>query len=161
MSSGVSVIIRTMTNADIDRVLGIANGLDHAPHWPRKVYEEMLEPGNAGRRIALVAVVEAAGAGLVAGFVVASVVAPEAELESIGVAAEFQKRGIGRGLVNEIARKVALLGVTKVLLEVRDSNFAAKAFYQALGFRKMSRRPGYYTDPIEDGVVMRLDMECD
>ena len=47
-------------------------------------------------------------------------------------------------------------GVDNVLLEVRVSNQPALAFYEALGFVKTRLRPGYYADPIEDAVLMRL-----
>jgi ribosomal-protein-alanine N-acetyltransferase len=159
MSSGVEPIIRPMTGADVDRILAIAAGLKEAPQWPRAAYEGALDPADGGsglrQRIALVAC--DAESGLVAGFAVASMVPPEGELETVGVASEFQRRGIGRQLVNEMGKKFRLQGVTKVLLEVRDSNLAAKGLYCSLGFREMSRRSGYYIDPIEDAVVMRLD----
>ena len=161
MSSGVEpVVIRPMTAADLDRVLSIAAGLKDAPQWPRAVYEDIVDPvaGESGslRRIALVAC--DAESGLVAGFAVASLAPPEGELETVGVASEFQRQGIGRRLVNEIGKNLRLRGVTKVLLEVRDSNLAAKALYGSLGFKEMYRRANYYVDPIEDAVLMCLDL---
>jgi [ribosomal protein S18]-alanine N-acetyltransferase len=157
MSAGAeSVVVRPMTGADLDQVLAIAMGLDNAPQWSRDVYEGMLEPANAGRRIALVA--EAVESGPAVGFAIASLVPPEAELESIGVTAEFQKQGIGRRLVKEIGKNLRLRGVTKVHLEVRDSNLAAKGLYTSLGFIEAGCRSGYYTDSIEDAITMHLDL---
>jgi ribosomal-protein-alanine N-acetyltransferase len=46
--------------------------------------------------------------------------------------------------------------VREVLLEVRRSNVAAQGFYRSVGFVEEGRRPGYYADPIEDAVLMRL-----
>ena len=154
------VIIRPMTAADMDRVLAISAQLKEAPQWPRAVYEAIVHSvdGDSGtrRRVALVAC--DAGSGLVAGFVVASLVAPEGELETVGVGSEFQRRGIAGQLVIEIGKIFRLQGVTKVLLEVRDSNLAAKGLYVSSGFRETSRRPSYYGDPIEDAVVMELHL---
>jgi ribosomal-protein-alanine N-acetyltransferase len=152
-------MIRPMTSADVDRVLAIAAGLKEAPPWPRAVYEAVLEPATAGRRIALVA--SDAETGVIAGFAVASLVPPEGEVETVGVASEFQRRGIARQLVNEIAKNFRTRGVTKVWLEVRISNLAAKQLYGSLGFRETDRRPGYYVDPIEDAILMRLDLQGD
>jgi ribosomal-protein-alanine N-acetyltransferase len=149
-------VFRPMKAADLDRVLEIAAELEGAPRWPREVYEAMLDPVNAGRRIALVA--EDVESDLVAGFAVASVASPEAELETIGVAIGFQRRGIGADLVREMGRVLGLRGVTKVQLEVRDSNLAAKRLYGSLGFIEDGRRGSYYADPIEDAVLMRLDL---
>ena len=164
MSSCVEpVMIRPMMAVDLNRVLDLAGGLKDAPQWPRAVYEGIVacvaSASGPQRRIALVAC--DAESGLVVGFAVASLVPPEGELETVGVASEFQRQGIGRRLVNEIGKNFRLRGVTKVLLEVRDSNLAARGLYRSLGFIEMNRRVSYYTDPIEDAVLMRLDVEDD
>jgi ribosomal-protein-alanine N-acetyltransferase len=161
MSSEIEpVIIRPMIAADVDRVLAIAAGLKEAPQWSRRVYEGIVDlaDGESGpeRRIALVAC--DAELGLVAGFAVASLVPPEAELETVGVVTEFQRRGVARRLILEIGKNFLQRGVTKVHLEVRDSNFAAKGLYRSLGFREVNRRPSYYIDPIEDAVAFRLEL---
>jgi len=46
-----------------------------------------------------------------------------------------------------------------LVLEVRDSNKAARGFYGSFGFIEVGRRPGYYADPVEDAILMRLDVE--
>jgi [ribosomal protein S18]-alanine N-acetyltransferase len=158
MSAGADcVVVRPMTAADLDQILEIA--APPAPRWSRGIYGDMLEPANAGQRIALVA--EEVESVKAVGFAIASLVPPEAELESIGVTAEFQKRGIGGRLVGEMEKNLRLRGVTKVHLEVRDSNLAAKRLYASLGFIETGRRSGYYTDSIEDAITMRLDMTRD
>ena len=43
--------------------------------------------------------------------------------------------------------------MTRVLLEVRAGNPAARGFYRAQGFREVGRRPAYYTDG-EDAVLL-------
>jgi ribosomal-protein-alanine N-acetyltransferase len=161
MSSEVEpVVIRPMTGGDLNQVLAIAAGLKEAPQWPRSVYEGIVNAVEGGfgppRRIALVAC--DADSGSVAGFAVASLMPPEGEVETVGVVSEFQRRGVGRRLVNEIGKIFRVRGITKVLLEVRDSNLAAKALYGSLGFKEMYRRASYYVDPIEDAVLMCLDL---
>jgi ribosomal protein S18 acetylase RimI-like enzyme len=79
-------------------------------------------------------------------------------LETVGVVTEFQRRGVARRLILEIGKNFLQRGVTKVHLEVRDSNFAAKGLYRSLGFREVNRRPSYYIDPIEDAVAFRLEL---
>jgi ribosomal-protein-alanine N-acetyltransferase len=41
-------------------------------------------------------------------------------------------------------------------LEVRESNVAAIALYEGLGFRRVGQRENYYRDPSESGIVMRF-----
>ena len=153
MSEESSVRIRSMMAADLDRVVEIAAALDDAPQWPRRVYESVLA-SSSPRRIALIA--EDLGTEVAVGFVVASLIAPEAELETIVVAAGFQRRGVARRLFEAMADDLGRSQVREVLLEVRRSNVAAQGFYRSVGFVEEGRRPGYYADPIEDAVLMRL-----
>ena len=45
-------------------------------------------------------------------------------------------------------------GATRATLEVRRSNHAARALYEGLGFRVRGVRRDYYTDPVEDGLIL-------
>ncbi len=146
--------IRRMTAADLDRVMEIAQSLSQAPHWPRGAYLTALDPEAAPERIALVAGTPEND--VVAGFAVASLTPPEAELETIAVAAAFQRRGVARQLFEALAGELRGRRVRDTLLEVRASNQQAQAFYRALGFAEAGRRPRYYADPVEDAVLMRL-----
>jgi [ribosomal protein S18]-alanine N-acetyltransferase len=144
--------IRRMTAADVDGVLALAEGLKDAPHWAAPAYMAAVDPEGVRRRIALVA--EDAQNGAVAGFAVAGLVMPLAELETIAVAAEGQRRGVGRRLLARLTEELRAAGVTEVILEVRGSNGAALALYRGQGFAETGRRVRYYADPVEDAVLM-------
>jgi [ribosomal protein S18]-alanine N-acetyltransferase len=155
VSGEFSVRIRSMKAADLDRIVEIAAEMDHAPQWPLRVYEAMLYPSSA-KRIALVA--EDSGTGAVVGFAIAGLVAPEAELESIAVSAGYQRRGVARRLLEALAGELGRSQVREVVLEVRESNHAARALYTSLGFVEEGRRPSYYADPVEDAILMRTQI---
>jgi [ribosomal protein S18]-alanine N-acetyltransferase len=144
------ITIRPMARSDVDRVMAIATSLAQAPRWGREAYESALTLDD--RRIAWVAEIS----GMVAGFAVASLVIPEAELETMGIAAEWQGKGVGRQLLEALLRSVWERDVTKVMLEVRDSNAAAQGLYRSHGFEESGRRRGYYIDSKEDAVLMQL-----
>ena len=146
--------IRRMTVADLDCVLAIAEKLQQAPHWPQSAYLDAINPESTPRRIALVA--EGPQPGAIPGFAVASFLPPQAELETIAVAPEGQRQGLGRHIFLALAAELKAAGVGELLLEVRASNRPALAFYRALGFVETGVRAGYYADPIEDAVLMRL-----
>ena len=55
-------------------------------------------------------------------------------LYSLAVAPEMQRRGLGRGMVEEAEAGLKALGCRKVNLQVRASNAAAIGFYERLGF---------------------------
>jgi ribosomal-protein-alanine N-acetyltransferase len=143
-----------MTPADLDRVLAIAASLPTAPQWPRSAYQAALDPEAAPRRIALVA--EAAG--LVEGFIVASLLPPQAELELIAVAAAAQRRGLARWLFQVLAAELRAAQLTEVILEVRAGNQPALDFYQRMGWLVSGRRTRYYQNPEEDAILMRFEL---
>jgi len=148
--------IRPLAASDLDRVLKIALSMPEAPHWPRAAYLRALDPESSPRRISLVA--ESLAAGKVAGFAVASIVAGQAELESIVVASDAQRRGLGRRIFSTLIHELKKTGAELLVLEVRDSNAAALAFYRSLGFAETGRRSRYYIDPVEDAVLMVLQL---
>ena len=143
-----------MALADLDPVIELALSLPQAPRWPRSAYLAALNPDAAPPRMALVAGDMETGA--VQGFAVASLLPPQAELETIAVAAESQRRGLARRIFIAMADELRKALVTEVLVEVRASNLPVLAFYRALGFAMTGRRPRYYADPIEDAVLMEL-----
>ncbi|MGD0479351.1 MAG: ribosomal protein S18-alanine N-acetyltransferase [Terracidiphilus sp.] len=152
------VQIRRMTAADLERVLAIAQNLPLAPHWPQsawlKAINSQFEPESTPRRIALVAADPQPGS--ILGFAVASLLPPQAELETIAVAPESQRIGLGERIFQALAAELKAAGVNELVLEVRASNRPALAFYRTLGFVKTAVRPGYYVDPIEDAVLMHF-----
>jgi [ribosomal protein S18]-alanine N-acetyltransferase len=147
--------VRAMQAAEIDAVLALAASLPGAPHWARAAYQTVLSADSTPARVALVA---ATAQGAVAGFAIASLLPPEAELETIAVAPEQQRRGVGRELLKSLAETLRPRGVRSLLLEVRASNEAALRLYQQAGFLTAGRRPGYYSDPSEDALLMRLTL---
>ena len=150
-------IIRRMMRADLDRVMEISGSLKQAPHWPLSIWQAALESKFASRRIALVAVDQASGA--IKAFALASLLPPKAELETIEVAREAQRRGVARRLFAALLSEFEAEGITEVLLEVRASNWAALELYRRLGFVEAGRRVRYYADPIEDALLLTLFLE--
>ena len=147
--------IRPMVLADLDPVTAIAQSLSQAPHWAREVYVKALHPDAQPRRIALVA--EGPESRIV-GFVVAALISPQAELETIAVSAGVQRQGVGRQLFSALAAGLKASQITEVLLEVRASNQPAQALYRALGFQQTGCRPRYYAEPQEDAILMHLSI---
>jgi ribosomal-protein-alanine acetyltransferase len=103
--------------------------------------------------MALVGVADDLDSGL-AGVGVAVLIPPQAELETIAVARLAQRRGIGACLLAELFENLKSRHITEVMLEVRESNGAARAFYASAGFAETSRRNSYYSDPKEDAILL-------
>jgi [ribosomal protein S18]-alanine N-acetyltransferase len=142
--------------ADIDAVIVLERQTSGAPHWQRADYEMLSSFAGALRRRGVVA----RGASGVAGFAIANLLTvnceTEAELESIVVEAGARRKGLGEALIKALLTRLEREGVSRLRLEVRSSNIAAIALYNACGFRRAGLRKRYYRDPEEDAVQMEL-----
>lgn len=98
--------------------------------------------------------------GLPVGYAVLMMVIDEAHILNISVAQACQGRGLGRSLLDHLARVARQAGARQLLLEVRPSNAAALALYARRGFETIGRRKGYYPaqNGREDAIVMRLSL---
>ena len=68
------------------------------------------------------------------------------ELQRIAVDPAYRRRGLAGGLLAAVESRVAADGATRLLLEVREDNTTAAAFYESRGFVEVGRRRGYYRD---------------
>ncbi|UVT20194.1 MAG: ribosomal protein S18-alanine N-acetyltransferase [Nitrospira sp.] len=84
------------------------------------------------------------------------IVFEELRLMNLAVRATMRRQGVGRALAAEAIRLGLEQGATRAVLEVRASNEPARALYARMGFAQISTRPQYYTNPIEDAVLMEM-----
>jgi ribosomal-protein-alanine N-acetyltransferase len=156
---GTGLTIRAMVESDLDGVMAIASSLATAPQWARSAYDAAIACGDGPRRIALVVERTGERAAEVIGFVVARLVAPVAEIETIAIDQKAQGYGFGSSLLLAALEELRLAGAEDVELEVRPSNDHALWFYQHAGFGEVGRRRGYYRNPDEDAVLLRLGLQ--
>lgn len=83
-------------------------------------------------------------------------VADEAELLTLVVARDRRRAGIGRRLVAAFEEGARRHGAVAAFLEVSAENAAARALYEAAGWRVAGQRSGYY-DGV-DALAMRKDL---
>ncbi len=140
--------LRDMKPADVDAVLSIEQSV-HAHPWTRGNFSDALASGYVCK------IYETTPAML--GFVVLMPALDEMHLLDISIAAEHQRQGLGRRLLDEAMQLARGTGMRRMLLEVRPSNLAAIALYRAAGFSEIGRRRGYYPAAAagrEDAIVM-------
>jgi len=148
------IAIRSAVASDLERLIEISTMAAAAPQWSKSQFASMLdaESDAALRRIVLVAESEA----VVVGFIVVAVLADEAEIESVAADVGHRRCGIGRALCQAMIETLKEMAVVHLRLEVRESNTSARALYEALGLRAVGKRREYYSDPVEDALVMEL-----
>lgn len=81
----------------------------------------------------------------------------EAHITNLAVHPEHRGKRIGRALMMELMRRAVMMGITRMTLEVRPSNLAARRLYKSLGFEERGLRKRYYTDTKEDAIIMWND----
>jgi [ribosomal protein S18]-alanine N-acetyltransferase len=95
------------------------------------------------------------------GFIVGQLAADEAEILTFGVAKDWQRKGIGRKLIEGLARAVKRAEAKRLFLEVADDNLPAMVLYSRMGFKEAGRRKGYYVRtgaPAADALVLSLTL---
>jgi ribosomal-protein-alanine N-acetyltransferase len=88
------------------------------------------------------------------GYAGLAVTGTDAYIQTIGVAATAQRRGIGRRLMHALLDEAARRRATICWLEVRADNAAAQQLYASLGFVSRGLRRGYYQPSGMDALVM-------
>jgi len=79
-----------------------------------------------------------------------------AELQRIATAPGARRTGVATALLAAVDAHAAAGGADRLLLEVRDNNVGALAFYIGAGFVEIARRPRYYRDGTDAVVLERF-----
>ncbi len=147
--------VRAGLVGDLAGVVALERATVEAPHWAEAEYAAAVNGGeDSVRRCLFVAEAE----GSLIGFAVGKVVGDVAELESVAVDLGARREGVGRALCRAVIAWCERQGATAVELEVRAASEGAISLYRGLGFVLVGRRPGYYQGPVDDAVLMRLDL---
>jgi ribosomal-protein-alanine N-acetyltransferase len=141
----VNLNFRAATEEDIPALHAIERASFAQPHWSA---EDFLQYRST--------IAEAEGA--IAAFIVVRDVyagdaqsAAEREILNLAVAPSLRRRGVAAALLShELSTK------SIYFLEVRESNLAALTLYRKHGFLPVDRRLGYYSNPPETAIVMRV-----
>lgn len=98
--------------------------------------------------------------GEMAAFAVTQVVLDEATLFNIAVDPAYQRKGLGRQLLEHLISELEARDVLTLWLEVRASNTPAIALYESLGFNEATIRRNYYPtkEGREDAIIMALPL---
>jgi ribosomal-protein-alanine acetyltransferase len=156
--NGVSVV--RMTEHDLLEVVELEenSGLSR---WGWDAYYTELQGTNSN----LMLVARVAGSKRqersysLAGYIVARLGADELHINNVAVRENYRRLGIGQTLLNKILDEGKRAGAARAFLELRAGNDAALALYEKRGFRVTARRPRYYSEPVEDALVMIIHLE--
>ena len=141
--------LRPMHASDLDRIMEIEPVIYTHP-WTRGNFEDSMRVGYSCWVIDC--------GGVVTGYGVLMIGVREAHLLNLSIAPEWQRRGLGRTLLEHFVRIGRDSDAQQMFLEVRPSNNSARRMYADYGFRDISVRRGYYpaAGGREDAILMGL-----
>ncbi len=143
--------IRSAAAGDLDAIARIEQVSNSSP-WSKDAFVVETE-----RDVSTVDVVTVSGQ--VVGFVVHWLVAGEGHILNVAVDPEFRGRGLGVLLVTHVLECARAENGTYVMLEVRETNEAARGLYGRMGFKQIAERTSYYRDNGETALVLGLVLE--
>jgi ribosomal-protein-alanine N-acetyltransferase len=148
------VTIRPAVAADVPAVAALERENLGVDAWPEGLVAEGIT-GNLPTITYLVAEADGPDGPSVVGHAVASVVADIAELQRIAVDPGHRRTGVASELLDAVVALAREGGADRLLLEVREDNDGAIAFYAAREFVEVDRRRRYYRDGATAVVLRR------
>jgi len=142
------VVERVSQPSDLDAVIEIEEASFVNP-TTKEWYESELQRPD----VCYIYVIRTPG-GPIAGFCAFWKVVDQIHINNLAVRPEHRRHGIGRVLLERILADAARLGAPNATLEVRRSNTAARRLYERAGFAIAGVRTSYYTNPIEDALIL-------
>lgn len=150
--------LRLMAADDLGAALAIAAACPEAPQWPASSYAAYLDPAPQPPllRAAFIANYGPQIVGFAAATLLLDGLENRCNLDTLAVDPAARRRGIGAALVQAVLAWASRHGADHLALEVRAANPSALHLYERLGFRRERLRPGYYSDPLDDAVILAL-----
>jgi ribosomal-protein-alanine N-acetyltransferase len=140
--------VATLQESNLDDVLAIEAASFSNP-WTRDMF--LRDLANAG--VSYGYVLQGPN-GEASAFCTIWVVVDEVHINNLAVDPARRGHGLGQALLEFILRLWSDLGAQRATLEVRRSNLAAINLYAKLGFTVAGIRRDYYTEPVEDALIL-------
>lgn len=138
--------IRPMTKNDCEQVAAIEAASFSLP-WSLKAFTDTVEKDNFRYFVA-------EESGEILGYCGFLFVLDEAEIPNVCVKASARKQGVGKQMMTVLFEEAVKLGITRLFLEVREGNIAARTLYKSLGFTEDGIRKNFYEQPVEHAILM-------
>ena len=131
---------------DLDKISTIENETNKYP-WSLNNFKSSLEAGNSS--------IVLKDKKNILGYAFFSVIGTDSHLLNITISKNYQGRGHGKRILEQVLFQSKVLGATIIFLEVRESNYKAIDFYEKFGFKRDAIRYNYYDgNPKEDALLM-------
>ncbi len=148
-----------MVGEDLDEVMKIEEDAFSSP-WSRGMFLSELKD-NPFANLLTARLIQPGGSSTqksLLGYCCFWIVFGEVHIMNLAVHPDWRMKGIATRLVEETISISRQHAVKKLHLEVRRSNDPARRLYEKFGFKVITVRPNYYSQPREDALLMALDL---
>jgi ribosomal-protein-alanine N-acetyltransferase len=142
-------ILRLAKDHDLENVLLLENSDKAIPSWNKAAFAEEIAKKNCF-------LLEKMPERISAGVLVFSTCLETAEILNIIVGNKYRRQGLGKWMIDVCIEICRFRQAKEIVLEVRNSNLEAQAFYQQSGFINIACRKDYYHFPTEPAVIYKL-----
>ena len=146
-----TITFRNMTVDDLDQVMEVEVNSFTIP-WSREAFFNELTKNQFARYL----IVEVDQK--VVGYCGVWIIIDEAHITNIALLPEYRGLKLGEALMGKVMELAREMGALRVTLEVRVSNERAQNLYRKFGFEEGAIRKQYYTDNMEDALVMWVNL---
>ena len=155
-SSNLCLIIKPAESYHLEHILSIEEEAFSDP-WTRVMFEAEFKGNPFSRSFVATPIDNQGETKDIIGYLCYWIVFEELRLLNLAVRPSWRRRGVARRFVQHALRDALIHGAERALLEVRASNGVAKTLYSRFGFWEYGIRTGYYMNPDEDAILMRLE----
>jgi [ribosomal protein S18]-alanine N-acetyltransferase len=146
-----TITFRNMTVDDLDDVMVVELNSFTVP-WSREAFFNELTKNQFAQYL----VVEVDQK--VVGYCGVWIIVDEAHITNIALLPEYRGMKLGEALMAKVMELARAMGALRMTLEVRVSNERAQNLYRKFGFEEGAIRKQYYTDNMEDALVMWVNI---
>ncbi|MER5319684.1 ribosomal protein S18-alanine N-acetyltransferase [Streptosporangium roseum] len=150
----MTAVLRQMTFDDLPAVMKIERETFPRDAWSEGMLRAELDDQPRTRHY-VVALVDDE----IIGYAGLFAAGDQADVQTIAVAADRRRAGIGAALLAELLAEAVRRGAHSVFLEVRADNPTAEAMYDRFGFERIGLRRRYYEDGT-DAITMKKDLNA-
>lgn len=142
------LVVRNAVEADIDAIAALEKE-NFSDAWTTRSIFDSFHQKQAF-------IISAEKDRTLAGYCIVYFALDEAEVARIAVDASCRRQGVGRELLDQVQQRCQEKGISHLLLDVRESNHTARAFYRDYGFGIDGIRKNFYDSPKENAVLMSM-----
>lgn len=155
----MKIAIRRMELGDLSQVVAIENCWTYLSKWGEAGYRAVMSDPRVYTCLVAEDTKTPSQPSAIVGLAVVAQLIDDCELCNLVVLPEYLSKRVGYSLLQASLEVAQYFKISRMLLEVRQSNHHAIEFYKRNGFRIISERKNYYLNPSENAWVMERTVD--